>query len=108
LKATLESALTSKDLVINTYHHDCYNNPLPKSPSSKEIAELPAPSDFPTSLTELPGEDFQQNPEGVMPHHNHDYHERAPPTINVTTKLSRSLVERVVRQNKNWGYLETK
>jgi hypothetical protein len=64
LKATLESALTSKDLVINIYHHDCYNNPLSKSPSSKEIAELPANSDFPTSLTELPGEGFQQNPEG--------------------------------------------
>jgi hypothetical protein len=108
LKAIIEHTVTYKDLVINIYHHNYYNNQLSKSPSSKEIIELPGHSDIPTNLTELPGEDLQRNAESAMPHHNHGFLEGPPPAIYGTTKPSRSLVERVVQQNKNWGYLETK
>jgi hypothetical protein len=109
LKATIANTLTSKDLAINIYHYNCYNNQLSKPPSSREIRELPGHSDVPTYLSELPGETLR-NPEGAMPllNHDHDFCERAPPAINGITKPSRSLVERVVWQNKNWGNMEMK
>jgi hypothetical protein len=108
LKATIANSLTSKDLVINIYYYNCYNNQLSKPPSSRETSELPGYSNIPTGLTELPGETLQ-NPEGVIPrlNHNLNFCQRAPPVINDITKPSRSLVERVVRQNKYWGNIET-
>lgn len=100
-----ESTLTSKDLVINIYYHNYYYN---QPSSSKESTELLRHCDISRGLAELPGEDLEQNPEDAILGHIHNLHERAPPTINETTKPSRSLVERVVRQKKHLGDIEMK
>lgn len=109
MKAIIVNTLTSKDLAINIYYHNCcYNGPHLNPPSSKEITELPRHSDMLSNLTELLGEDFQRQFDGAMPRYYYEFRERAPPAINDNTKPSRSLVEKVVRQNKNWGSKETK
>jgi hypothetical protein len=93
----LESTLTPKDLVINIYHHNYYYHQPSKPSSSNESAERSRHSDIPKGLIELPGEDLERNPEDAMLGYSHNLCERAPPTINETTKPSSSLVERVVR-----------
>jgi hypothetical protein len=97
-----ESTLTSKDLVINIHHHNYYYN-QPSKPSSSNGIERPRHSDIPRGITELPGEELKRNPEEAMLGHSHNHYERAPPTINETTKPSGSFVERVVRHKKHLG-----
>ncbi|KAF2672900.1 hypothetical protein BT63DRAFT_139315 [Microthyrium microscopicum] len=104
----LESTLTSKDLVINIHHHNYYYNQPSKPSSSNGSIERPRHSDIPRGITELPGEELKRNPEEAMLDHSHNLHERAPPTINETTKPSGSLVERVVRHKKHLGDIEAK
>jgi hypothetical protein len=108
INTRLESTLTSKDLVINIHHHNYYYNQPSKPSSSNESIERPRRSDIPRGITELPGEELKRNPEEAMLDHRHNLHERAPPTINETTKPSGSFVERVVRHKKHLGDIEAK
>jgi hypothetical protein len=103
-----ESTLTSKDLVINIHHHNYYYNQPSKPSSCNGSIERPRHIDIPRGITELPGEELTRNPEEAMLGHSHNLNERAPPTVNGTTKPSGSFVERVVRHKKHLGDIETK
>ena len=54
------------------------------------------------------GEELKRNPKEAILGYSYDLNERAPPTINKTTKPSGSFVERVVRHKKHLGDIETK